>query len=253
MEVFVTIDVFKDFILIASVSFCLGSIIGPMTKMDNQQTKCCKTSSVLCRHNDSNTDIYLRRILEKLDKIIEQTKPPLDNLFYAYEYKEKIEKDAEIAKIVIEEIFEQLRLIKEGGIQTGYLAKYLPDFLTNNASKCFDYFIEYTVCQLTEKLNYTREEAEKLRNELPCRDDLDKEKAKRMIWRYTPALIRNESIDKIFQENNYEIYARERIGIKLNCISCGISSIIVKAIWQDEVTSLEELQDLIRKNIANKL
>jgi hypothetical protein len=221
-----------------------------MTKLDNKETKCCKTSSVLCRHNDSNTDIYLRRILEKLDKIIEQTEPPLDKGSDAYKYKREIEKDAEIAKIVIEEIFAQLKLLKEGGIQTGYLAKYLPDFLTNNASKCFDYFREYTVCQLTEKLNYTREEAEKLRKELPCRDNFDKEQARRMIWRYTGALINNESIDKILQESNYEIWGFQ-LPIKLSCVSSGIRPIIVKAIWQDEVTSFEELQDLIRTSIAN--
>lgn len=247
----------SNVIITLVASIYLGSIIGPMIGLGKQPIRCCKSPMILCRHNDTNTDIYLRRLSERLDKIYAQIdKTPYDDIF-----ERKTKEEAENAEIIIINVFEQLRLLREGGLQTGNITEYMPDFLTNSTSKYFDYLRENIVCELTEKLNYTKEEAEQLRKELPSRDtspSIIKFNAKHIIHRYSNALVRNELMLKVLEDNNYEIPQTHHLYVLFSKIenelifkSRDISVNIYKAIEDDKVTDYWMLKDFICKSIAD--
>lgn len=116
-----------------------------------------------CHHNDSNTDIYLRRLDDKFDKILEQIIPQ--------EIKEKNELEEKWLKahIIIESMLSQLKLLKSGKLTTGLRAFIMPYILIDYANREFDFEEDVVVALHVEKFNYTKEEADLLRRTLPHR------------------------------------------------------------------------------------
>ncbi len=114
----------------------------------------------LCHHNDTNTDIYLRRIAKKLDMIFDQVdRTPKGDKTYR-----EIERRTYRALMIVSCTFEQLRLLKKGNINNDFFAtKIIPTFLLHYDNIDFDRYTDTIVSSLTEYYNYTREEAALLR------------------------------------------------------------------------------------------
>jgi len=116
----------------------------------------------LCRHDDTNTDIYLRRIDEKLVKLFEQfDKTPEEMKEYT-----KIEDETYRSRMIVACTLSQLELLKKGNLKTGLLASIIPAFLLNYDNQDFDRLTDVIICSLTEHYNYTKEEAVLLKKTL---------------------------------------------------------------------------------------
>lgn len=144
-----------------------------------------------CHHDDSNTDIYLRRLDVKLDKIIEQ----IDSTSEEMQTKNKIDEDAAESKMIILCMLEQLRILERGNLHTGFLAAIMPDFLRNDDDKLFDHQTDALVALFTELKNYTKEEAELFRGTL-----LERTSSLELIKRWIPSMIESNLSALIKQE-----------------------------------------------------
>ncbi|MDR3549927.1 MAG: hypothetical protein P4L31_00810 [Candidatus Babeliales bacterium] len=114
----------------------------------------------LCHHNDTNTNIYLRRISTKLDKIFEQ----IDQTPSEIKEYNKIENDTYRSMTIVSCVLKQLQLLKAGKLQTGLLAYIIPLIFINYDNENFDLLTDVIVCSLTEHYDYTKEEADSLRS-----------------------------------------------------------------------------------------
>jgi hypothetical protein len=120
-----------------------------------------------CHHNDNNTDIYLRRVITKLDKILEQFD---DATSYDTQTKNEIKEKAVHSELVISSVLKQLNILHAEKIHTGMWASIIPDFLRNDDDRAFDFETDVVVALTTEIENYTEEEAKILRKTLLERD-----------------------------------------------------------------------------------
>ncbi|MBY0110024.1 MAG: hypothetical protein K2X90_02870 [Candidatus Babeliaceae bacterium] len=118
----------------------------------------------VCRHNDSNTDIYLRRIDAKLEKILEQIDKTPDHI---KTYNE-IEKSSAGHRLLASCMLEALQILRRGKLTTGIFADMIPYFL-NQDNQAFDHYVDVVDRWRIEEYNYTEEEAAIFRNSLPSR------------------------------------------------------------------------------------
>ena len=109
----------------------------------------------ICHQNDSNTDIYLRRLNDKLDKVFEQ----LDKTPAEIKEKVAIEEAECKAEFIIGCLFSELRLLRSGKLTTGLLANIIPVGLLDYANREFDHYEDTIVTWHVETFNYTKEES----------------------------------------------------------------------------------------------
>jgi hypothetical protein len=244
-----TVEWFLSFIFIIAFVW-IGSLVAPKVGLSN---KFCESAGILCHHNDSNTNIYLRRILVKLDKILEQiNKTPYDETF-----RKEAKEAASRSEDIIGCLFDQLKLLKSGKLQTGIRAMLTPDWLRNKESKMFDIYRDFLVCDLTEKYNYTNEEAEHLRKRLPTRNkpaDFIEHGLLYEIRDCLNDLIEYEIVNKICEKNNYEtpqnlwrlFYEQQTKRPD------GEKETIIQAIKDGKITKFYQLKEFIRKSIGTE-
>ena len=155
-----------------------------------------------CHHNDSNTDIYLRRLNDKLDKVLEQ----IDKTPAEVKEKTAIEEAKCKAEFIIGCILSQLKLLRSGKLTTGRLAYIVPSFLLDYSNEEFDHYEDVIVAWHVERFNYTKEEADLLRGTLPHRNMCPEAIKLIGLGRIKGSLddvIRHQIMQKIIKENNY--------------------------------------------------
>lgn len=208
-----------------------------------------------CHHNDTNTDIYLRRLNAKLDKVIDL----IDSTSMEMRTLQKIHEKAAESELMISYMLRQLRLVKAGNLHLGSVAGLMPDFLRNGDDKFFDYKTDEFVASATELKNYTQEEAKAFRGTLlsrtsnagalEClikfqvgsrlRDLIKEELAMVMIGEYSDSLPQNfESLIR----NRYNLVDRD--SAKRNSV--------MKAISDGTVCDEYDLEAMIRKTYFGK-
>lgn len=185
-------------------------------------------NGVICHSSDSNTDIYLRRILAKLEKIETVISPPQDT----WDLKKEIESDEADASFIILEMFAQINYLRSGDLVVGPWANIIPDFLLNKASKSFDNNTDRIVAYFTEKKNYTKEEAEDFRARLPNRTydrDYSIIEAICTIHKYLGNIIKADKMRQLVKQKAYEVtdYHKLQWDVDSYC-------------WSDEVSNIEK-------------
>ncbi len=203
-----------------------------------------------CHHNDTNTDIYLRRLNAKFDKVLEL----VDTSSEGVKDKRSIEEAAVEAKIIVSSMLTQLNLFRAGNLRTGFLASIIPNFLRNDDEILFDHQTDAAVSTLTELKNYTKEEAGVFRKTL-----LERTSSLELIhlWglskiRLSLSAIIEECIAKaIIKGNDYNIprSLQEIVMLRYDELDKDASRIqdILKAIDSGEIRWLYDLEVLIKK------
>ena len=156
-----------------------------------------------CRHNDSNTDIYLRRTIANNDKIIKQRDMTPEEIV-----REEIEETIVRPKMIVSCILEQLQLLRLGKLQTGFWAGIIPVIFLHYDNRSFDHYTDVIVAFLTETQNYTKEEADLLRNTLLERtlpSSVIESCGLSLIQSNLSNIIQDRIMQAIISENNYVI------------------------------------------------
>jgi hypothetical protein len=111
-----------------------------------------------CHHAETDTETYLRRVIAKLDQILEQIKTTPSDISQI----DSLEKKSVASRISVSCTIDQLQLLKTGKVTTGILAWITPKSLLNHESKEFDRLDDVKIRLPAEELYYTNEEAKSL-------------------------------------------------------------------------------------------
>lgn len=212
-----------------------------------------------CHHNDSNTDIYLRRILVKLDKIskLVDTRP---YKHYLLEQRKELERKAECAEFVVDSVFTQLDLLRSGKIHTGIWAQFMPRIFISENDKLFDCYTDEIVAFMTENENYTSDEADSFRKKLLDRNYDQEEleyQAVVFIRRKLFDIINGVALQIIIREQNDNLPDKDTIYLISSRFGISKTSDIFSsacdAIESRKITNSGVLKDFIRAELlANK-
>lgn len=205
----------------------------------------------VCRHNDSNTDIYLRRIDAKLEKILEQIDKTPDHIKTYH----RIEKNSAGPRMITSCMLNALQILKKGKLTTGIFADIIPYFLLNYDNREFDHYIDVVDRWRIEEYNYTEEEAAIFRNALPDRTNCLSVIRDSILWEIEYSLyevITYEIMQQICHESvrnmpeNYEvIYEKlDRDEGRLK------EKAIMKAITDGEIKNMNKLRNRIIKDFC---
>lgn len=235
-----------NYLTTALAAFCIFLLLP-----HHSTKKACRSHDTFmfaCHHSDTNTDIYLRRMLTKLDKVLER----IDNRPSGIKEKNEIEEESAKSKMIISCMMEELVLVKKGNLKTGLLA-FLPNFFFHYDNKDFDHYEDVIISMLTEQFNYTQEEAEIIRKTLPERNmpvESIKDVALNKIETALTEVIIDELSDAIIRENNYIIpenlqhlaYERYR---QINDMDPSKKQAIIEAISCGRIKDLYQLEYLV--------
>jgi hypothetical protein len=236
-------------------------IIGVFALSNVSTRKNCRSHDnfmFVCRHNDNNTDIYLRRIDAKLEKILEQIDKTSDHI---KTYNE-IEKSSAGPRMIASCMLEALQILKTGKLTTGILASIIPSFfyrsssgLLNYKNTEFDHYIDVVDRWRIEEYNYTEEEAAIFRNTLPNRAhhlSAINNSILRKIEYSLHEVITYEVMQQICHESVRNM--PENYGViyeKLNRDKGRLKEkAIMKAITDGEIKNMDELRDRIIRDFC---
>jgi len=202
-----------------------------------------------CHHNESDTDTYLRRIVTKLDRILEQIdKTPIET-----REMEQLEKDTFVARVAVSCTLKQLQLLKTGKVATGFIAWITPNILRNHESTEFDRLDDVKMHLPAEVLYYTNDESKRLElntigRNLRCSKDEYRNMClstiKMNLYDVIKHCLAHYGIKSYLDITSYD---SKRLD-KLN----NDEAVIIKAISNGNITNLDQLDAFIFEHYKQK-
>ncbi len=153
--------------------------------------------------NDYNSEVYLRKISQKLEELYEQVKPYNEN----WEY-DSIKAKAEEAEFKIYLWLEQIRLYGTGKIRTGLLSSFIPESWLNYEEISFDSCNEVLLKYYAQDKYYLKQELELIKPTLSKRSEMAQWLKEHMIFKIElemDHIIKKEIADDLISNNNFEI------------------------------------------------